>query len=63
MHFKPVPQKKTCVKLGLKNKKDYVSKIISEHKLDIVCLQETEIEQSYPLNILSIKTSTPTMTK
>ena len=41
--------------LGLKNKKDYVSKILNEHKIDIVCLQETEIEQSYPIDILSIK--------
>ena len=41
--------------LGLRNKKDYVSKIINEHKLDIVCLQETEIEPNYPLKILSFK--------
>ena len=40
--------------LGLRNKKDYVSKIINEHKLDIVCLQETDIESNYPLNILSL---------
>ena len=41
--------------LGLRNKRDYVSKMINEHKLDIVCLQETDIEQNYPLNILSFK--------
>ena len=41
--------------LGLSNKKDYVSKIINEHKLDIVCLQETDIQLNYPINILSFK--------
>ena len=41
--------------LGLSNKKDYVSKIINEHKLDIVCLQETDIKLNYPINILSFK--------
>ena len=41
--------------LGLKNKKDYVSKVINEQKLDIVCLQETDIETSYPINILTFK--------
>ena len=41
--------------LGLKNKKDYVSKITKQHKIDILCLQETDIEPSYPLNILSFK--------
>ena len=41
--------------LGLKNKKDYVSKIIKQHKLDIICLQETDVELNYPQNILSFK--------
>ena len=41
--------------LGLRNKKDYVSKIIKEHKIDIVCLQEIDIEPSYPHNILTFK--------
>ena len=41
--------------LGLRNKKDYVSKIINENKLDIVCLQETDIEPNYPIDILSFK--------
>ena len=39
----------------MRNKKDYVSKVINEQKLDIVCLQETDIEPSYPLNILTFK--------
>ena len=30
--------------LGLTNKKDLVKKIIIEKKLDILCLQETEME-------------------
>ena len=29
--------------LGLRNKKDYVSKMINEHKVDIMCLQEIDI--------------------
>ena len=41
--------------LGLKNKKDYVSKIINQHNVDIMSLQETDIEQNYPINILSFK--------
>ena len=41
--------------LGIRNKNYYVSKIINEQKLDIICLQETDIEPNYPLNILSIK--------
>ena len=41
--------------LGLKNKKDYVSKIIKQHKVDIMCLQETDLELNYPRNILSFK--------
>ena len=32
-----------------------MSKIINEQKLDIVCLQETDIEPNYPLDILSFK--------
>ena len=39
--------------LGLRNKKDYVSKTLRQHKIDIICLQETDIEPNYPLNILS----------
>ena len=41
--------------LGLRNKKDYVSKMINEHKVDIMCLQEIDIEANYPHNILSFK--------
>ena len=41
--------------LGLRNKKDSVSKILIQNKLDIVCLQETDMEQNYPHNILSFK--------
>ena len=41
--------------LGLRNKKDYVSKIITKHQIDITCLQETDIEPDYPQNILAFK--------
>ena len=41
--------------LGLKNKKDYVLDVIRENEIDICCLQETEIESSFPTGILSFK--------
>ena len=41
--------------LGLKNKKDYVSSVINEHKIDICCLQEVDLETDYPSEILSFK--------
>ena len=40
---------------GLKNKKDYVLDVIRENEIDICCLQETEIESSFPTGILSFK--------
>ena len=39
--------------LGLRTKKEEVKKLILENQVDICCLQETDIEQSFPLNILS----------
>ena len=39
--------------LGLKNKKDLVKQLIIDNNVDICCLQETEIDNSYPTNILS----------
>ena len=41
--------------LGLRNKKDYVGKMIKENKVDIMCLQEIDIEPNYPHNILNFK--------
>ena len=41
--------------LGLRNKKDYVSKMIKENKIDIICSQENDIKPDYPLNILSFR--------
>ena len=41
--------------LGLRNKKDCVSKMIREHNIDLLCLQETDIEPNYPHSILSFK--------
>ena len=41
--------------LGLKNKKDEVKRLLSTNKLDILCLQETELESNYPTDILAFK--------
>ena len=41
--------------LGLNNKKDKVKRLITENKIDILCLKETELESNYPTNILSFK--------
>ena len=34
---------------------NYVSNVIRENEIDICCLQETEIESSFPTGILSFK--------
>ena len=39
--------------LGLKNKKDVVKRLLVDNNIDICCLQETEIDILYPINILS----------
>ena len=41
--------------LGLRNKKEYVSNVINENKIDVCCLQEVDIEPNYPTNLLSFK--------
>ena len=41
--------------LGLRNKRDYVSRVIVDEKIDICCLQEVDIAKDYPSDILSIK--------
>ena len=38
--------------LGLENKKDYVSSVINDKQIAICCLQEVELESSYPMDIL-----------
>ena len=39
--------------LGLANKKDYVSQMILSNKMDICCMQETEISSDYDHDALS----------
>ena len=39
--------------LGLTNKKDYVYKTLNEEKIDICLLQEVEIENDYPIQLLT----------
>ena len=41
--------------LGLENKKDYVSSVINDKQIAICCLQEVELESSYPMDILSFR--------
>ena len=41
--------------LGLKNKIESIKRIIKDNEIDICCLQETEIEHDFPVNILSFK--------
>ena len=39
--------------LGLKNKKEEVKRLIIENEIDILCVQETEIQPDYPINLLT----------
>ncbi len=39
--------------LGLKNYKDMVKQLINENKLDVLCLQETEIEKNVDHHLMS----------
>ena len=41
--------------LGLKSKKEYVKSKIIEEKIDICCIQESEIPKDFPGDILSFK--------
>ena len=40
--------------LGLKNKKLEISQLLNEHEIDVMCLQETEIENNYNPMLLVI---------
>ena len=41
--------------LGLRSKKEEVKRLIIENKIDIFCLQETEIPVDYPVELLTFK--------
>ena len=41
--------------LGLKNKKEAVKRLVIENKIDILCIQETEIPFDYPCDLLTFK--------
>ena len=41
--------------LGLKNKKLLISEILKTESIDIMCVQETEIESSFNIDLLNIK--------
>ena len=39
--------------LGIANKKDIVTKYLSEHNIKVCCLQETEVPKNYPVHVLN----------
>ena len=39
--------------LGLRNKKEEVKQIIKENNIDILCIQETELDSDFPVEILT----------
>ena len=39
--------------LGLNNKKDNVSQMIVEHKIDICCMQEIDVKNDYNFSLLT----------
>ena len=41
--------------LGLKFKKLMVEQILNEHNIDIFCMQEVEVENSYDMNLLKLR--------
>ena len=41
--------------LGIKNKKNAVKKLIEEDKIDILCLQETELQNDFPIKLLTFR--------
>ena len=41
--------------LGLTTKKDDVTRILNDNKIDVCCIQEAEIPLNFPINDLTIK--------
>ena len=41
--------------LGLKSKKEYVKQMITDHSIDICCIQECEIRKDYPKDLLTFR--------
>ena len=41
--------------LGLKNKKDYVARMIRENDIDVCGIQECEIDKDFPPSVLAFK--------
>ena len=40
--------------LGLKNKKDLIKSLLRQNEIDILCMQETEIENGFNIELLRI---------
>ena len=41
--------------LGLRSKKDEVKRLVIDNEIDVLCLQETEIPNDYPVELLTFK--------
>ena len=41
--------------LGLKNKKEEIKRIVEDNKIDILCVQETEVIKDYPIELLTFR--------
>ena len=47
------PVRNAC--LGISNKKDLITQMINDNKIDILCLQEVELDQNVPNHMMSFK--------
>ena len=41
--------------LGLKNKKEEIKRMVEDNKIDILCVQETEVIKDYPIELLTFR--------
>ena len=41
--------------LGLKNKKEEVKRLVTSNNIDILCLQETDIPDNFPVEMLTFR--------
>ena len=41
--------------LGLKNKKEEIKRLIEDNKIDILCVQQTEVKFGYPIELLAFR--------
>ena len=41
--------------LGLKNKKEEIKRMVEDNKINILCVQETEVIKNYPIELLTFR--------